>query len=459
MEPNNSDNWDVFFANVNKYLPAKVKLSKPWYGPNDMYAPILPDGDKMAYIYTILISGEQGSGKELTARMIAELWGDKLETTCIINCATIEPTLARSELFGHVKGAFSGATKDKDGLFGQYTTEKVFFLDELHRLSIDAQGALLRLIEYNEFKKVGDNAITLQDSERPKIIAAVQPKYLSNEDYLLSDLRNRFVFTVKIKPLRECPFSIPRLLSVYIYQTYSKIFSDKLCENKVKEEIKKLKFPEIDLWQFMAYRWPGNIRELKNEAFKTKINDKNIVETTLFGKMEYEEKRMLDYSFRHMFAKVRKTKSGFELKNKAKEPRVESHQKIKFIKPIVKDSVNYDKYNTKKFLTLLDLWNYKPFNKKLLFDANNALLFYENQKSKLKYERSLIDRAIEASKFEEYKKRATDNLTEQKSPKKPSTIDELTQVYKKLCNWNKVAKFYKVAPNTIYTWRKKLENR
>ena len=188
-----TDDWNTFFHKIEDYIPKEGELPEPWYGPDDMYKPILPDKDKMPDINSILIVGERGSGKEFVAKRIANMWDIKgLQTECCINCATIVPTLACGELFGHVQGSFTGANKETDGFFGQYAKEHIYFLDELHRLPVDAQGALLRLVEYHEYKKVGTKGHRLDKKDWPRVIAAVQPHALDNEELLLPDLKHIF---------------------------------------------------------------------------------------------------------------------------------------------------------------------------------------------------------------------------------------------------------------------------
>jgi DNA-binding NtrC family response regulator len=472
-----TDDWNTFFDNIEKYISKDGKLPEPWYGPDDMYAPIFPDEDKMPDAYSILIVGERGSGKEFVAKRIAKMWDNKgLQPKCSVNCATIIPNLACSELFGCVEGSHSKAEKSTTGLFGQYETENIFYLDELHRLPVDAQGALLRLIEYREYKQVGTQAITLKKEKRPHIIAAVQPHALNNEELLLPDLEDRFVCTVKVPLLNQCPFSIPRLFAIFLYDTYKNVFYWKYKVNKiidiqddevksVREAFKKLKFPEIDLWKLMAYTWPSNIRELKNETVQTKINDKNIIEISLFSRMNYDRKKEFNYSFQQMFGIYEKTKGGFELKNVAKEKFVYEHEGIKFIKPLSKDSVNYKTYNTKKKLTLLDLWNYKPFDQqrslsenkvRLFYNAFHVLSNYNSLKSKLDQERELIDQALISAKKKIYETRATKMQEKSKVPKKPNSFKKLNKIHRKLGTIKKVAEYFQVSQNTIYTWKKEL---
>ena len=128
----NDNNWDDFFNEVDDYLPKNGKSPKPWYGPDDInqyYTPELPPKEKMPDIYTVLITGERGSGKEFVANTLAKLWGGNgIKISCCINCGAIEPNLARSELFGYVKNAFTGATKDTDGFFSNYDKNNLFFI-------------------------------------------------------------------------------------------------------------------------------------------------------------------------------------------------------------------------------------------------------------------------------------------------------------------------------------------
>ena len=441
-----------------------------------MYAPKLPDKNKMPDIYAILIVGERGSGKEFVAKRIAKMWHDNgLQTKCSINCATIVPELACSELFGHVRGAFTGAIHKTAGLFGQYKKEKIFFLDELHRLPVDAQGALLRLVEYHEYKKVGKDAEKLNKKNWPRIIAAVQPKALNDDEVLLPDLEDRFVYTVKVPSLSYCPFLIPRLFAIFLYDTYKNVFYRKynLKKNKniqdieaksVREAFKRLKFPEIDLWNLMAYAWPSNIRELKHEALQTRINNKNIIEMTLFYRISSDRNKAFKRSFELMFGVFGKTKNRFKVNKRTFKNNNYEREGIKFINPLPKEPAYYKTYETNKKLTLLDLWNYKTFKEQYKTNKNVPLMFAsaglfalveDDYSEQYNRESKLIDEALISAKRKLYEKQAFEMLSNPKEPQKPNSLKKLEQLHKNFGTWEKVAEHFEVAKNTVYVWKRK----
>jgi len=457
----NDNNWDDFFNEVDDYLPKNGKSPKPWYGPDDInqyYTPELPPKEKMPDIYTVLITGERGSGKEFVANTLAKLWGGNgIKISCCINCGAIEPNLARSELFGYVKNAFTGATKDTDGFFSNYDKNNLFFMDELHQLPIDAQGALLRLIEYHETKKVGGKPGLLKKENWPRIIAATQPPYIKEDNkVLLKDLLDRFTFTVHVKPLRACNLMIPRLFSIFLYNAYKGVFyrensledyikiTDKKAF-KVRNKFKLLKFPEVNLWRMFAYTWPGNIRQLKKEAYQTTINDKNVVEIKLFNQMTYAEKEKQN----HIMNKT------FFLKDKGYNTEL-----------IKKNNNGVLTYNDRKKISLLELWNYKSFKQqrelynrkvKMYVDVHGSSSYYDYKRDSLSKENDLIIEAKQEARKECFKMQELEKLSSKNGrPPKAKTLKELEQKYTKIKPWKKVAKYYGVSERTIHRWRKKL---
>ncbi|MDQ1336646.1 MAG: hypothetical protein QG552_3596 [Thermodesulfobacteriota bacterium] len=200
---------------------------------------------------TVLLCGETGTGKELFAKAI-HAQSKRAERQFIpVDCSTFAASLLESELFGHVKGAFTGAVKDKAGVF-EAADGGTFFLDEVANLDLSIQGKLLRAMETQEFKPVGSSHVKKSDV---RIIAATNRdlKTMVDEGSFREDLFYRLnVFPIFIPPLRERRDDIPRLLyhflRIYSRQTGKRIegFSDDALEI------------------LTAYDWPGNVRQLRN---------------------------------------------------------------------------------------------------------------------------------------------------------------------------------------------------
>ena len=200
---------------------------------------------------TVLITGESGTGKELVARTIHNLSKRANQPFIPVDCSSLVETLMESELFGHVKGAFSGATESREGRF-QMADKGTLFLDEISNINLNIQAKLLRVIQEQEVPKVGRSSPERIDV---RLIAA------TNKDIRAEIEAGRFredlfyrlsVVPLPIKPLREHKADI-----LPIAHHYLNIFITKY-ESKVRsfsEEAKK---------SLVSYRWPGNIRELKN---------------------------------------------------------------------------------------------------------------------------------------------------------------------------------------------------
>lgn len=200
---------------------------------------------------SVLISGESGTGKELIARAIHEQSDRSSEPFIVINCGGIPENLMESELFGHVKGAFTGAAHDKKGLFEEADKGTVF-LDEIGELSLSLQVKLLRAVQQRSFKAVGGN----RDIKVDIRIMSATNKNLEEEvisGRFREDLFYRLnVIEVKVPPLRERKEDL-RPLAQHFLEKYSR---------ELGKEIAKLSSYAIDLLN--KYDFPGNIRELEN---------------------------------------------------------------------------------------------------------------------------------------------------------------------------------------------------
>lgn len=199
----------------------------------------------------VLISGESGSGKELIARAIHNSGPRKNKPFIPLNCTAIPEQLLESELFGHVKGSFTGAVSDKKGLFEE-AHGGTLFLDEIGDLSLPLQAKLLRVLQDRQIRAVGDNKLKTVDV---RIIAATHRdlKQLSHDGKFREDLYYRLnVIPFRVPPLRERMEDIPLLI-----ENFMKKFSLKNnCETK--------KISSEALTLLMSYSWPGNVRELEN---------------------------------------------------------------------------------------------------------------------------------------------------------------------------------------------------
>ncbi len=200
---------------------------------------------------TVLIRGESGTGKELVANSIHYNSLREKNPFVKVNCAALPVNLIESELFGHEKGAFTGAIKQKIGKF-EMAHKGTIFLDEIGSLGLDVQANLLRVLQEKEFERVGGHRTLKADV---RVIAATNKNLEEavEDGSFRGDLYYRLnVFPIYLPPLRERKTDI-LLLADYFLEKYS-------AENH--KNIKRLSTPAIDM--LMEYHWPGNVRELEN---------------------------------------------------------------------------------------------------------------------------------------------------------------------------------------------------
>jgi formate hydrogenlyase transcriptional activator len=200
---------------------------------------------------TVLIQGETGTGKEIIARAIHNLSPRRERTFVKVNCAAIPAGLLESELFGHERGAFTGAVTQKIGRF-EFADRGTLFLDEIADLPLELQPKLLRVLQEQEFERLGGNRTLRVDV---RVVAATNGDLaqLVAERKFRSDLYYRLnVFPILVPPLRERREDVP-LLVRYFVQTFSR------RQNKTVEYI-----PADVMDALVNYSWPGNIRELEN---------------------------------------------------------------------------------------------------------------------------------------------------------------------------------------------------
>lgn len=213
---------------------------------------------------TVLILGETGTGKELVARAIHHLSPRKRRPMVKVNCATLPSNLIESELFGHEKGAFSGAHTRKMGRF-ELANGTTIFLDEIGELPLELQPKLLRVIQEGEFERLGSSHTMRTDV---RIIAATNRK-LEEEvknGRFREDLWYRLnVFPITVPPLRQRQEDIALLVRFFVQK----------IGKKLGKEIKRI--PAGTLRALENYSWPGNVRELENVIERAVINSQSTV--------------------------------------------------------------------------------------------------------------------------------------------------------------------------------------
>jgi formate hydrogenlyase transcriptional activator len=200
---------------------------------------------------TVLIHGETGTGKELVARAIHDQSSRSRKPFIKVNCAAIPATLLESELFGHEKGAFTGAFMQKPGRF-ELAHQGTLFLDEIGEMPMELQPKLLRALQDHEFERLGGSRTVCADV---RIIAATNRdlKAMINDNTFRADLYYRLnVFPLKVAPLRERRDDIPLLIR-YFVQKHAR---------RMGRNIQTI--PAHALEALTNYPWPGNIRELQN---------------------------------------------------------------------------------------------------------------------------------------------------------------------------------------------------
>lgn len=214
---------------------------------------------------TVLITGESGTGKELIARAIHFNSLRKDKPFIAVDCNSLSETLLESELFGHVKGSFTGAVASKRGMF-EIADGGTLFLDEVSNISLSTQAKLLRVIQEREFRAVGD---TRTQTTNIRLIAATNKdlKVMVAEGRFREDLFYRInIFPIQLPPLRERREDIPALAFHFL-----KAFGKEL-------EKESIEFSEGAMSALVNHDWPGNVRELENSVHRAMIltNDKVI---------------------------------------------------------------------------------------------------------------------------------------------------------------------------------------
>ena len=227
---------------ASDFLEGQANTTKDLYKQIDLVAPTN---------FSIILYGESGTGKEVIAKTIHDKSSRKGKPFVAMDCGTLSKELAGSELFGHMKGSFTGALADKEGHF-ELANGGTLFLDEVANLSAEIQASLLRVIQERKFKRVGGNTEIGIDI---RIIVAsnenLQEAYRKGK--FREDLYHRFnEFSLNLPPLRNRQEDIP-------------LFADFFLSKTMDELNKKLEgFDDEVLDMFTQYKWPGNLREFRN---------------------------------------------------------------------------------------------------------------------------------------------------------------------------------------------------
>jgi transcriptional regulator with GAF, ATPase, and Fis domain len=279
----------------------------------------------------VYIHGESGTGKELIARALHYNGPRKPKPFVATNCASYSETLLESELFGHVRGAFTGAEKDKKGIF-EYATGGTVFLDEVADMSPGMQAKLLRVLQEGEIRPVGSNQSTKVDV---RIVSATNKDLaeLVRQGKFRKDLFYRLnVVRVNLPPLRDRRPDIPMLVDHFMKKNKMGI-----PENFLSIEPEATK-------ALMSYDWPGNIRELENEISRALVMGKGAVTRDILSenvreKYEFEQEMMRDLNLPRQVAAFEKRIIERALQeaggNKAKAAKILGisrftlHQKVK----------------------------------------------------------------------------------------------------------------------------------
>jgi two-component system nitrogen regulation response regulator NtrX len=270
----------------NISLKQKYEKQTRIVGEHPSMAAILDTLSKVAPTNTrVLIMGENGTGKELVARRIHEMSGRAREAYIEVNCAAIPEELIESELFGHEKGAFTGATSRRIGKF-ELANGGTIFLDEVGDMSLSAQAKVLRVLQESQFERVGGSETKRVDV---RVLAASNKDLMkeSQEERFRQDLFYRLnVVPINVPPLRKRITDVPLLCAFFLEQT----------AEELGQKPKKLSKRALDA--LMDYSWPGNVRELKNLIERLVILTRNplidVADLPPLGPVKKIEERYFD---------------------------------------------------------------------------------------------------------------------------------------------------------------------
>ncbi len=226
----------------SEYLEGNSITTRELYRQIDLVAPTN---------FSIILYGESGTGKEVIAKTIHDKSNRKGKPFIAMDCGTLSKELAGSELFGHMKGSFTGALADKDGHF-ELANGGTLFLDEVANLPPEIQASLLRVIQERKFKKVGGNT-EIQIDIRVIVASNENLQEAYRKGKFREDLYHRFnEFAINLPPLRNRKEDIPLFADFFLQKTMEEL-------NKTLEG-----FDEEVMEIFVHYNWPGNLREFRN---------------------------------------------------------------------------------------------------------------------------------------------------------------------------------------------------
>lgn len=242
----------------------------PLYGSSAAMQEVYQKIDKVAPTdATVLVTGESGGGKELVARTIHERSRRSRGPFVAINCGAIPSNLIEAELFGHEKGAFTGATRSRGGCF-ERAEGGTLLLDEITEMSLDMQVRLLRVLETGRYSRVGGDAELRADV---RIVAATNrdPHQAVRDGRLREDLLYRLaVFPLALPPLRERDGDAELLAEHFLQRFNTESGTDK-------------RFSRAAIGTIRTHQWPGNVRELRNAVHRAFIMADDLVELDLAG--------------------------------------------------------------------------------------------------------------------------------------------------------------------------------
>ena len=277
---------------------------------------------------TVLVQGESGTGKELVSKIIHYSGITKEHPFIAVNCSALTETLLESELFGHVKGAFTGAIRNKKGKF-ELAGEGTIFLDEISETSLSFQVKLLRVIQEKEFVRVGGESTS---PVKARIITSTNRDLseLIKDGKFREDLYYRLnVFTINVPPLRYRKEDIPQLV----------VFLLEKINRELHKNVSKVPYETMEMLQ--NYNWVGNVRELENL----------LTQAVVLAKGNVLEKEYLIMK-----------KSGKSETNLNYGPKLTLAEMQKEYIQVVLDSVNWNKNEAKKILGIAKSTLYKKID-------------------------------------------------------------------------------------------------
>ncbi len=303
--------------------------------------------------YSIIIYGESGTGKEVIAKTIHQQSNRKNKPFMAVDCGTLSRELAASELFGHIKGSFTGAINDKEGFF-EAANGGTLFLDEVANLPLDVQATLLRVVQERKFKRVGSSKD--QETDVRVIVASnenLQEAYRKGK--FREDLYHRFnEFSLNIPSLRMRKEDIP---------LFANYFLEKACQELGKQ---LAGFDDEVMVLFTEYEWPGNIREFKNVIRRAallttsgKINA-NVLPWEIIGGNSFGVKREPIESAPANVVTIRPISLGGGLKDAAAQAEYNT----------IMETLKQVKYNKTKAAALLNIDRKTLYNKIKLFEEH-----------------------------------------------------------------------------------------